>query len=774
MTSYRFYIDGVEVEEPVSWDGEEFVISRSKEFFGFENSYSLSLRFWNKGAQKITEKYNLFGIEAKLTFSVEMSCDNKKTWRNIINGVLNCANYSRLNGEVSVMLEESEFGRTFKNRIETPVSLSLTESLDGNEISDLDYKEVTLQSKAIVRKTNFTTNTDASTQTYSSPRFDTGDDILIYFPMIPVLSDLVTPTEIAPLYEACADDSGAFNCSKKHIFENTYGFAIDVTINFRVKGYLAVNTNFFGVGGTIIKLDNTGMYFAYGNQLSPTQINISEGIVDGECLSSPTEEPYSTKVDDGDDEFDVSYGVSITLHAGDRIWLWYQMGTISPDSSSCSPSDEYSDSWFFNIDFDPISFIKLESVTLTDPTRAKVFMIHEALSKVAEIITGEKDCLKSEYFGARDSQPRQYGNIGCQRYISITNGINIRNMLQSNGTTFPINLSFKQLYRILDSVFCLGMNLEYDIAEARWFIRIEKREYFYVKSYEIELDNVANIEVKASLDNYFNGAVVGYPKWQLNNGQTNGIDEFNTKREYSILNKNAKKKLEISCEAIASGYNIEFTRRQQYLVDTTKDFETDNELYIICLNRVESNGYAVGTTNERDELFDLVENVISPETSYNLRISPSRNMYRWLRYVKCSLARKPNKQIKFLTGEGNYLLRTTTTQNECDPVCEINEKDNFDATNNCFDEAGIELINPEIITFDYPLNFGIFAQIMNNIETPIRVNCSTDVIYRAFIESVNFKPNGKEGGTAKFVLTTAPSSGAAFDSGYDEGYDIVL
>ena len=612
MTSYRFYIDGVEVEEPVSWDGEEFIISRSKEFFGFENSYSLTLKFWNKGAQRIKEKYDIYGIEAKLTFVTEMSCDNKKTWRNIMNGVLNCANYSRLNGEVSVMLEESEFGRTFKNRIETPVSLSLTESLDGNDISDLDYKEVTLQSKAIVRKTDYITNTDASVRTYSSPRYATGTDLLIYFPLVPTLSDLLTPQEVAPLYEACADDSGAFNCSKKHIFENTYGFPITVTVNYRLKGYIAVNTNFFGIGGTIIKLQSTGMYFAYGSPDAPIPTIISDGIVDSTCLSSPTVEPFATLVEDGDDTFDISNSVDITLQAGERIWFWYQIGTISSASSSCTPSDDYASDWFFNIDFDQISFINLESITITTPTVAKVFLIHEALAKISEVITGEKDCLKSEYFGSGNSQPRQYDNTGCQRYVSITNGINIRNMLQSDGTLFPVNLSFKQLYKILDSVFCLGMNVEYDVSEAKWFVRVEKREYFYGRSYEIEFDNVADIEVKASLEHYFNGVVIGYQKWQLNNGQTNGIDEFNTKREYSILNKNAKKKLEVACEAIASGYNIEFTRRQQYLEDTTKDFETDNELFLICLNRIEADGYAIGTTNEQDEMFDSVSNVISP------------------------------------------------------------------------------------------------------------------------------------------------------------------
>ena len=754
MLAYKFLINNIEVEEPTSWDGEEFILSRSKEYFGFENSYSLSLKFWNLGASIIKSAYEEQGIEAMLDFVVSKSCDGV-TYTPIIQGILNCANFSELNGEVSVLLEESSFARTFKNRIDNIVNLHETKTIDGQTVSDIQPIDVTLQPKAIIQRTRLVANSEPSVLNITTERFTAGQDLVFYPALVVDLenSDLKEPNTPAPTYETCGD-TGAFDCPKKHIYQNTLGFTIDVTIRVRLKGYIAVHTYINGTSpaGLAAKLDNTGFFISIG----AGNILLSDVLQDGYCLAP--ESDTTSRLGEGYEYYDIDTTYNALIQNGGKVSIWHQIGTISTEFSPCGSGDQSPDV-FFRVEFDPISFVEFTSVTVSPQTSAKVFPLFSAFKKSLEIITGVSDAFRSDFFG----------NGGCGDHISITNGLAIRNMLQADKTPFPVNVSFAKLYKAFDSILCLGMNIEWDATASKWVVRVEPRGYFCKKNYQIVFNNVSDITIKSSLDHYYSEVSIGYQKWQMNNGQINGIDEFNTPRGYTIRNKNAKKKLDAKCEFIAGGYPIEFTRRQQYLDATTKDFETDNDIFVICLNRVVQGSYAVGTTNERNELFPNVVNLISPETSYNLRISPARNMSRWLRYVKISTT-KQDKFIKFSTSEGNSLMKTTSI-NSCDGSIEIDEHANFETGKNGFSQSNNELFQPQTISFEKPLDFATFAMLQGNSKNPVRINTKCNKVFLAFLESVKFKPNGKDGGSAEFEFTTAPIGGGSFSDGFSDGFD---
>ncbi len=755
---YKFEIDGILVtdlngdpEEPISWDGEEFVLKRSSEYFGFENSYSTSLKFWGKSAQIIKQKYDLSGPEGRLSFKVSKFCSDK-LWQTIIDGILNCVNYTYQNGEVSVLLEESDFNRTFKNRMDTVVSLDSTHSLDGTPISSYNEKIVELRSKAIVQYSELDANpsilTDTDTDTFTiSNAFNA-----IFFALQQnAIQDLKQTNELGQFIFLKASN---YPSVAQPIFTNANtGLLSNIRVSYKLKGTFtqrcpdSVNYRY-------------SMFFSNGN-------NTTDGIIT--LAGAPTIGTYVSGTGSNGFSFDINGfyeipGNTSLVFLGITISNYNNTNILSP-----SPSE-------FEIDIDPSCFVRFESITIYPATNAKVEYVHEAFSKICEITTGQKDCFRSDFFGAGNSQPRTYNKTGCQRYTSITNGINIRQMKQKDGSSYPINISFSELYKAMDAIFCLGMRLEYDESEKKWIVRVEPRSFFFDNDDFITFDDVSNILISANIDNYFNSIKAGYKNWQMNTGQTNGLDEFNTNRTYSILNKNANKQLDISCDAWAGGYPIEFTRRHQFVDNSTLDFETDNDIFVICLNRVEidDNGVKIpmGSTNESNELFTSVDNLISPETAYNLRISPARNIQRWTSFIKTSLYKNLSGSLLFGSGEGNYLLRTIYDF-ECDPICVIDEKSNFDSGHNCFDDTA--LFAPEIIQFEIPCDFGIFMQLLANANRAIRVNCSNEVIYKGFIREVNFKPNQKEGGTAKYTLMTTPSgNGAAFDSGYDVGYDVIV
>lgn len=728
MLVYRFKINDTIVEEPTSWDGEEFVLARSKEYFGFENSYSLTLKFWNNGAAIIKTAYDVQGIEAMLDFVVEKSCDGV-AFTPIISGILNCATYSELNGEVSVMLEESSFQRTFKNRIDNEVNLYSTTTIDGQELSTINPIDVTLQSKTIKQFSTIKQNSALLSINASSNYTIETENNFLFFPLQIEVNDLKNVNEVLTFFHLKAPPLRDFATP---IFINAFtGLESNITVSYQLQGNFIHET-----------VDSTryiySIFFSYG---SFADENVT-------YIVSPTLYENAQNI-----PINLS-GSFLIPGSTEKVWLtiafvnYQNLNTSSPSAS------------FFTLNSNSENFVKFNSDTEFAPTTSKVFPLFSALEKVLEITTGVPDALRSDFFN----------DSGCGGLMSITNGLALRNMLQKDLTPFPINVSFSKLYKILDSIYCIGMNIEWDLEDEKWVVRIEPRSYFYAKTHILTFDNVSDITIKANLNHYFSEIAIGYQKWQLNNGQLNGIDEFNTPRSYSIRNKNAKNKLEKKCDAIAGGYPIEFTRRQQYSIETTKDFETDNDLFIICLNRVVQGEYAIGTTNERDELFPTVLNLISPETAYNLRISPARNMVRWLRYIKISCA-KVDKFIKFSTSEGNALMKSTSISS-CDITVQIDEHANFETGVNGFSQANNELFEPQTISFEKPFDFATFAQLQGNSKVPVRINTKCGKVFKAFLESVKFKPNGKDGGSAEFEFTTAPKTGGSFSSGFSEGFEI--
>lgn len=233
MLVYRFKINGVEVSEPTSWDGEEFVLARSKEYFGFENSYSLSLRFWGDGAAIIKTAYSTQGIESMLDFIVEKSCDGV-TYTPIIQGILNCANYSELNGEVAVMLEESSFARTFKNRIDNVVNLYDTKAIDGQTLSDVQPIEIAMQSKTIkqfsILKQNDALLSESASDTYTPQT----ENNYVFFPLQIDTNDLKNINEVGTLFHLKA---GTLASVAVPIFINAAPSLLStIRVEFDIKG----------------------------------------------------------------------------------------------------------------------------------------------------------------------------------------------------------------------------------------------------------------------------------------------------------------------------------------------------------------------------------------------------------------------------------------------------------------------------------------------------------------------------------------------------------
>jgi hypothetical protein len=129
----------------------------------------------------------------------------------------------------------------------------------------------------------------------------------------------------------------------------------------------------------------------------------------------------------------------------------------------------------------------------------------------------------------------------------------------------------------------------------------------------------------------------------------NGLDAIHTEREYRTGLKLKKNELDQKSDIIADGYTIEYTRRKS--VEPTADWRYDNDIFIFCLTRSRFHGeqfrYAIDSGAR-----DTDGTIISPNTVYNIRISPARMAMRWLnRLVSFGFGKE--EELIFTSGTGN-------------------------------------------------------------------------------------------------------------------------
>jgi hypothetical protein len=750
MLGWNFFINGTEVDEPIGWDGIEFTLKRSQNYIGLENSFSSKdLTFDGVGAQLIKTEFAKNGFDGTLDLRIEDTCAGKvestTTWQ------INLMFFKNTDGLVSVNAAETGISMKLKNRRDIKVSLDSMTSIGGAPLLEPDYKTIGLHSKGIVKtgKMDF----EVLPLVHKIRLTDFMNSLSYYFPPLfnRIGSDM--DTFQLPVVEALKRTDDMADLDRSPYFYSPSGGRFKFIINLHSH---VITTHHFS---TFLRLVvGTGLSVGSNRRISEVLMgNVNTGAVD-----------ISTNLND--------VVFEVVMLPGEGMWLYYDttftglLGNSELDYTISYNNQKNS--------------LEIEDLDQFDPpSTARVMLIHDVFARVSEILTDEPNCFKSEFFGLIDQYPF-YQEDGCGSHTAITNGKNIRNMLQKDGVPFPVSMSFTDLYKSCDAIWNIGMRIEYN-SFGKGVIRIEPKEYFFQKnSVSIILSHVSNITIKPATNHIFKGIEIGYDKWNLNQGSINGIDEFNTVHNYTLPLKNANNGITAKSKFIASGYAIELTRRVQYQSNTTTDFETDDENFFIALNphnKVSSmhsvdglpHEYKANTISETNENFQIVENLISPESAYNLRLSPARSLLRWWNYLSGSLfyklAQDKFTTIKFQSGEGNVLMRSTQTgdcKEASNPIQENQDimESNLDNPNTLF--------VPVLYDFEYPMQFSHLNKIRKKSNIAIQFNCDGVNSIVGFLEELTYKPAGGENGIGVFSVLVAAGKGAAFDDGFDDGFDV--
>lgn len=314
---------------------------------------------------------------------------------------------------------------------------------------------------------------------------------------------------------------------------------------------------------------------AWSNVVIKRKVNGEIEVIDNDIQLNQSTLNFGGWLNDTDQQINYSRElVNITLGKGE--YLFFVVAGLFRMHTSLLETGEA-----FNITAQTGS-IKIDTLSISQPSPAKLFLLNEAWSRTAEAVTDGKIRAYSEYFGRKDSMPYAVENDGCGSLEAITNGLFVRGIETKDDNKVVFTQSLKDLWQGVDPIHHIGVGIENDERRPghKW-LRIEPWKYFYSQGITLTLDGVAEIDFDTIESEHYSTFTFGYEKYEAE--EYNGLDEFLTQRFYRTTLTQVKNELTKLSKMIASGYAIEITRRKGK--QDSKDWRFDNDTFIICLKR---------------------------------------------------------------------------------------------------------------------------------------------------------------------------------------------
>jgi hypothetical protein len=756
MAGWKFYLNGIEVEEPIGWDAIEFTAVRM-ESHGIDQPFSTELRFYNKGAKLIKDLYDVQFINAEIAIKITSDVGYSGSLYEF-EGMLNLSIYQEHNvcdtdsWEITVGIIDDNFREQFKSRQDVEIDLTSTTDLNGDAVTALVQKEIRMHRQDLYLQANGKNLASSSTYTYNGP-----------------LGPAAQRFAVVPTYWQQSD------------FKDTYGSTFDTNVIFITQASWETTPILKNNGSTTrtwnydVTIDFT---LTNNDTTGNVQITLAFIALNGN-IAAGTANLYTIDLLPGQiDNVSQTFTGSFTIPSGYTISLFFVQDTFSTVTAAVT------------VDIADGYKISLNEINAGEfASTANCLTIEQWLRRCIYLMTGSNDKLLSDTFS-------ESGN-GCYWNNALTNGLRIRRAETTNNLG-ALKTTWKNTFEDLDKIFCLGWSFEWTGTE--WKIRVEPREYFYQNSISQNFENVGEVDQMAKVDLLKNNITLGYSdKWK--NIQLSGVYAIHTDRNYFVdnraMNEASSAKLDIRSQIIAEGYAIEFSRRLSGITfgGATSDRPNDYETFIIWLNRFE-----LEFDNIQNTIFNLPQEVgavtFAPgETSmpsnyitasssplsglYNIYHTPARIACRWWKVLGMHTYGLIDERLRYQVGQYQTSYNSTINGNEENEDCiEIfngaiaEDSDIYaDILNTAYKEY---LFKPIGIEFSYPQSLCDFLTLSQEEQyRKVRLTSGSLDIQGFITEAMN-QPEDASGGTTKFTLLMSAQTsgtGGAFTEGFSTGFD---
>lgn len=702
----------VEIDEPIGWDKSTFSLKRDDKYKAITFEYSSSLRFYrsngvhNGGGDFILYILDKYGPDEVLNLLVEVS-DHNGPFETVFEGILNLEDITETVQGVECQAIQNDFFTIFNQRNDLNVSFKDNLSVDGVALQSYEPYTLNMHSKVLVKQTKaeiaqqlsippsptheFTINfgppgfpDPQKTGIGSQPalEFVTRTSYLQFDFSGPTADELKNYWKVAG---AALPEEPPVVYTVAEAGIHKFDIFLDLEVLLSVMHLTSSATSFVHCGANDGLLDDIFIDFVFlvrdvdGNEKYVE--NVSWGHTDacGQIYKAIDGPP-------------IYFTPELTLAVDDEVFVYAKVRMDAKfERLLLNSKVQYLVGYLLNEG----SRFKITGKTFTAPSTAPAMRVHDVFANLCNKLTNRNDSFYSEDFGYIGAPYHSYSDNGALSDFAIQNGFNIRNFPWEDR---PLQLDFTTLFDSLDAIFGLSLNME--VIGGLPTIRVERLSYAYSKDPILVFNHVNKIKRTLAKEKYYNQIQIGYE--QSLPQEINGLDEICTKHTYTTELKTMGNTLVLLSKVIASGSLIEVTRRNQYNETLTTDTEYDNSLFIISL------AHGVPTKPETNEYFDTVNNLLSPETAYNLRLWPAFNLLRQGNRINGGLLKKWGSYYKFQSGEGNYIVELEMSPSETVYPGSYNAELLKGGTNIPWSYADLPEVTPlwtcDVFEFKYPFS----------------------------------------------------------------------
>lgn len=729
------------IDEPDGWTGLTLKLERHEQYHSLFELFEGEFWFYGSsnrvdgGLDFILAAEALDGPDVTIDITHEIALDDINFTELFVGQLLVSGMRKTEENRALIPVIRNDFSAKFKNRVDTPVDIQSLKDLDDNDATVFESVNLELISQTI-NKTNtydgivssddevfyqihangteidHAGGSDGPNYQYTQAQVDLDQDEIddsydTLLDFVTVITDVPGAIEVATEYGPMTVHIEP-HTALVTFFANLGDFRIGDygSDPSRVTGMTCLLAYFVTVNDVV---QGSGISFADSN-FGPFPNPVGGGL--GPVSATTFFQINVTDVDFP--EFNVSpgdtvkivarWGLTISIDVGtDSDLPWNSLGGDNPDGTYLKLSN-----------YQPEVTVIFKSNFKNSATEG--FLIHDVAGQILDRTIGREETFYSEYFGSDKTKYRQYDSDGCGWEHILSRGLQIRKYSLIDKPFFQ---SFTQWWNGANPIFNLGLG--YELIDGVEVMRCEEKEHFYNETILVNISNVRQINRSYDEEVMLKTFRIGYKKWQSEN--LSGIDDPQTKHTYASRLQKSGKDMTMDSEFIAASLAIETTRR------TTKqksaDYKFDDDTFIIAVDSVESSPDA-NYLPETDEKFQYVDNLLNPETRYNLLLTPARNALRWMKWVAGGLQNYVGSLLKFTSGEGNYdMVSNYGVSDACGEYdAELSEKQDLEVTDDYIHRA-------ELYEMTFKLEFEDYLTIRNNRKNAIGIS-QTDSNHQAF------------------------------------------
>lgn len=561
LTGYTY----TELIEPIGWDAGKFKLERDDNYHGFNYEFgvdSLSYEKATDGYTYLQNKLLISGTDANVKFLYGFGQPDAFTVFYL--GKVDMNEYAEVDdGQyIDFSLVQLDFDNLLQTAFEVPQLADL--SVNARLYSKVIPKRV--QYNIEIPQDNFGNGLALASQAWFAEAFRTPD---LPNPDAEAIDKTTPPAfvyfndgregdsdfEIFNTYDFQADADDPFD-NAKYIFKAEEAGVYSVDVRFWMGLIFVSPTNFTDFSFlklTWVVRDPVANTFTQSNAYVPNNILTPTGILDPDKIAV----------------FNQSFDVNISV--GFEFYMFigvYVNDAAFPAVGAINSIVAYP----FEYDY-TIPQIVIVGQTVADSSNASMSTVYDIVNSTCKQATeATYDILKSAFFSSG----------GCGELMYLTNGFNIRGLINRNASVAP-----KKLIDMVSKLYCLGWGVEYNEFKQELIV-LEPVNYFYQNVEILAFDSISDYQKTIDQQKYYNEIEVGFSKYSKQRETDKGftLDDFHTKHTYQTPIKTNKNKLTIVTDLILSAYEIEILRRKQFIKsgeNTSSNYTEDEQIFGIQL-----------------------------------------------------------------------------------------------------------------------------------------------------------------------------------------------